>query len=974
MKKILVILSFLLMALFVMAFVSNAVEYSTEGYSITQITQINPTSARHPQINDNGYVVWDSWGDIFLYDGTDTIQLTKGSSLGRIPQVNNNEYVVWGGKSSSGDTDYEIFLYDGTDIIQLSDNDYNDYNPQINDAGYVVWHGSDDGLDSEIFFFNGITNKLTDNTVQDKYPQIDNSMNMVWMQSDGNDYEIHHNNLGQLIINDYDDHSPQISDAGYVVWSSENGIFLCNGTDTIQLPNSLGARDPQVNDNGDVVWSSDFGIFLYNGTDTVQLSNHPFAILPHINDSGYVVWCVAYHHLDYLDIYLYNGVSPILLRRHFPPWPNINHITDLVGSPWGSDHGPKINNSGDVTWETGNKEIFLAKPLKPSIEWVAGFGGSLSDYPGGIAVDNNGNVYVAGSINNGTDDFSGANHDFHVIKYDSSGSIDIDWTKTYDGGPNASARDITVDAAGNVYVTGKMNGDFYTVKYDSLGAWIWDATYDGGYDDVATGIAVDVDGNVYVTGISNNGSDGDYYTIKYGPSGAKLWEHRHDTGVDDFAYDIYVKPYGNYVYVSGYILFAPGNNVIKYGAETGSVAWPREYVGGQGITVDSDENVYITGSGQGVGHLVYITAKYDSSGTQLWEQIYDSGFPAEGRDIVLDTTGNVYTTGTTWDYYTIKYGPPGNELWNLTYEGLNGAANAIALDASGALYVTGDIWVDVPNPDVDHYDWYTIKYSYLPYMNTKAGNSQTVELTNIGVILTYSSVLSSGNTTATKSDSGEPLPPGYNRVGSYNYITTSATYDGNIEVCIYYDEASVTNENSLSLLHYEDGSWVDVTTSLDTTANIICGTVTSLSPFVVAKHGNGFAKVATGGGEFFADSQSTLPGGRAKFGFVANYKNGNFTGNLEFQYKEAGINLKSKSIDWLTIIGGSVQFRGAATINGSGLYTFLVMADDNGEPGAGVDYFDIMIWEGNNTEVDPYHKAKSEIRKGNIKVHKKNRN
>ncbi|UCG58876.1 MAG: hypothetical protein JSU70_05050, partial [Phycisphaerales bacterium] len=282
-------------------------------------------------------------------------------------------------------------------------------------------------------------------------------------------------------------------------------------------------------------------------------------------------------------------------------------------------------------------------------------------------------------------------------------------------------------------------------------------------------------------------------------------------------------------------------------------------------------------------------------------------------------------------------------------------------------------------------------------------------------------------------------------------------YDGDIHVCISYDDALVANEENLSLLHYEDGAWVDVTTSRDTAANIICGMVTSLSPFVLVEPidatppvitvtcpvpygiytagmqldfsasdaesgvavvvgnltntagesvavsygftpdvgvyslvvsatdnvgntaqtdpvlfvvydpGDGFA---TGGGWFLPDSESTLPGGKAEFGFVAKYKQGSSTGNLEFQYKAAEINLKSTTIDWLVISGVSAQFQGTATINGSGLYTFHVMAKDNGEPGVDADHFNIRIWEGTDTEADPIHKAKNTIAGGNIKVHK----
>jgi len=136
--------------------------------------------------------------------------------------------------------------------------------------------------------------------------------------------------------------------------------------------------------------------------------------------------------------------------------------------------------------------------------------------------------------------------------------------------------------------------------------------------------------------------------------------------------------------------------------------------------------------------------------------------------------------------------------------------------------------------------------------------------------------------------------------------------------------------------------------------------------FVVYDPGGGHA---TGGGWFYLDDDSTLPGGKANFGFTARYKNDVSTGKLNFQYKDAGIHLKSTGIDWLTISAVGAQFQGTGTINGDGLYTFRVKAKDKGEPGAGVDHFDIKIWDGTDTEADPIHKAKNIISGGNIQVH-----
>jgi len=128
---------------------------------------------------------------------------------------------------------------------------------------------------------------------------------------------------------------------------------------------------------------------------------------------------------------------------------------------------------------------------------------------------------------------------------------------------------------------------------------------------------------------------------------------------------------------------------------------------------------------------------------------------------------------------------------------------------------------------------------------------------------------------------------------------------------------------------------------------------------------------ATGGGWFNPDGDSSLPDGKANFEFTARYKNDVSTGKLSFQCVDAGIHLKSTSIDWLTISSVSTQFQGTGTINGEGLYTFRVKAKDNGEPGVDVDHFDIKIWSGTDTEADPYHNAKNTISGGNIQVHTK---
>jgi hypothetical protein len=90
-------------------------------------------------------------------------------------------------------------------------------------------------------------------------------------------------------------------------------------------------------------------------------------------------------------------------------------------------------------------------------------------------------------------------------------------------------------------------------------------------------------------------------------------------------------------------------------------------------------------------------------------------------------------------------------------------------------------------------------------------------------------------TSVTTQSSGLPPPVNF-QLGNppvYYEIETTATFTGDLSVCIDYSAVTFNNESFLSLFHLEAGVWVDRTSSIDTGNNIICGTVTSLSPFAV---------------------------------------------------------------------------------------------------------------------------------------------
>lgn len=49
----------------------------------------------------------------------------------------------------------------------------------------------------------------------------------------------------------------------------------------------------------------------------------------------------------------------------------------------------------------------------------------------------------------------------------------------------------------------------------------------------------------------------------------------------------------------------------------------------------------------------------------------------------------------------------------------------------------------------------------------------------------------------------------------------------------------------------------------------------------------------------------------------------------------------------------------------------LVDEDTNGDQVGGADHFDIVIWEGTDTEAAPVHRAKNDLAGGNILVRKR---
>jgi hypothetical protein len=127
-----------------------------------------------------------------------------------------------------------------------------------------------------------------------------------------------------------------------------------------------------------------------------------------------------------------------------------------------------------------------------------------------------------------------------------------------------------------------------------------------------------------------------------------------------------------------------------------------------------------------------------------------------------------------------------------------------------------------------------------PSGNTGTGANVQVDLGS-GVTVTYDNVSAAGQTSMTSSSSGTPPPDGFTIIPSaspvYYSITSTAAFTGQVHVCIQYNDAGMSpqQEASLQLNVYETppGQWNNITSSMNTTTNMICGTVSHLSEFAV---------------------------------------------------------------------------------------------------------------------------------------------
>ncbi len=254
------------------------------------------------------------------------------------------------------------------------------------------------------------------------------------------------------------------------------------------------------------------------------------------------------------------------------------------------------------------------------------------------------------------------------------------------------------DNVGNIYVTGFFglttnNGKLPLIKYNINGDTIWSSVFTTPDNSNTSGTQLLLDDslNIYISG---------RYLLKYKPSGELLYSRYYNCTTNKMSFD----STNNFVYGGTNQNGVPGCAILKCN-RNGDSLWKKVYPffveEVKGLAVDRQNNIIITSrvySGSATDRD-FLTIKFDTNGNILWYKTYHGGDPTEGFDdpcgILLDSADNIIVSGTSngpaggSNYYTVKYSPSGDVIWEARYPlGASGSTD-MEIDKNGNIYICG---------------------------------------------------------------------------------------------------------------------------------------------------------------------------------------------------------------------------------------------------------------------------------------------
>jgi hypothetical protein len=197
------------------------------------------------------------------------------------------------------------------------------------------------------------------------------------------------------------------------------------------------------------------------------------------------------------------------------------------------------SGSGSFAWRSS----FIVKFTSPgSILWQKAFKpfNAEGSFASAVAVDCNDNIIVVGSHN-----YPGTLWDAYVVKFLPDGSMD--WLASFGDSKYEDARAVAVDNLGNIYVAGRTNSfsaandhDVFVAKFDTFGNLLWFKTISfGSGHDIANSIAVIQNNHIYITGVTYSTSlAGDTFFAKLSANGEVLYVMVSNMPGEDIGYKV----------------------------------------------------------------------------------------------------------------------------------------------------------------------------------------------------------------------------------------------------------------------------------------------------------------------------------------------------------------------------------------------------------------------------------------------------
>lgn len=397
----------------------------------------------------------------------------------------------------------------------------------------------------------------------------------------------------------------------------------------------------------------------------------------------------------------------------------------------------------------GNTDVFLAKwSADGEMTWREQWGSAVEDNGRSVAVDQEGNIYVAGVTKGAMDGNSNMGKgDVFLTKWDAEGAKA--WTRQWGENSYDEALSVAVDSKGDVLVTGFTWGlvggdtqagltDIFLFKWNANGEEIWKRQWGTEGMDYARSVAIDAADNIYIAGDAEGSLDGnadmgaaDLFLIKLNSDGEKQWTKQWGTDMPDVSNAISLDGVGN-ILVTGVIggSFDGSPHVMTFLSKwegEGVLGWSREWTGygpatdyAASLAIDNDGKVFVVGQTTGAmdGNAwaggpfpedAFLTT-WNADGSQAWSGQWGSTNSDHAKAVALDHSGNAFVTGSAGgmlDGSTTSTGQDNLFLTRWNSDGSKGWAKqwgpgwgtAVAVDQADNIFVAGGISVALDGND-----------------------------------------------------------------------------------------------------------------------------------------------------------------------------------------------------------------------------------------------------------------------------------